>query len=127
MALRVRHPIAAAANTMTHRTTPETDALSQINQKILDAGQSLPAVTLKDGTRVQTGTVATVLHNIGLYNAGQRGEVERELALAIPTLFKVGLFDLFPPADWASAGNPGRALVGELAAAYARDPARSAA
>ena len=95
--------------------------LSQINQKILAHGESLPAVTLKDGSRVQTGTVATVLHNIGRYNAGERGKVEQELALAIPTLFKVGLFDLFAPEEWASTENPGRALVGELAASYARE------
>ena len=99
----------------------DTDALSQSNQKILGAGQCLPAVTLKDGARVQTGTVATMLHNIG-----QRGKVERALQLAIPTLFKFGLFDLFAPADWASATHPGRALVGRLAAAYAPGLACSA-
>lgn len=45
---------------------------------------------------MQTGTVATMLHNIQLYNSGERGAIEDELILAIPTLFKVGLFDLFP-------------------------------
>ncbi len=104
---------------MNRPTVSDTSPLSQVNQKIVQAGESLPAVTLKDGTRVQTGTVATVLHNIGLYNAGERGEVERELALAIPTLFKVGLFDLFPPTEWASASNAGRSLVGKLAAEHA--------
>ena len=48
---------------------------------------ALPAVTLKDGSRVQTGTVATMLYNIALYNAGERGAVEEELKMAIPTLF----------------------------------------
>ena len=105
---------------MTGHPIAQTDALRQVNQKIAEDGQTLPAVTLKDGTRVQTGTVATVLCNIGLYNQGERGAVERELEMAIPTLFKVGLFDLFPPAQWASPDNPGRSLVGQLAADYAR-------
>ncbi|MDX5371120.1 MAG: hypothetical protein LPK18_01610 [Pseudomonadaceae bacterium] len=40
--------------------------LARINGKILAAGEQLPAVTLHDGSRVQTGTVATMLHNIEL-------------------------------------------------------------
>ena len=55
---------------------------------------------LKDGSQVQTGTVATMLHNIELYNAGQRGQIEEELKIAIPTLVKVGLFDLFEVDEW---------------------------
>lgn len=97
--------------------------LAAINHKIVAAGEVLPAVTLKDGSRVQTGTVATLLHNITLYNAGECGRVETELAAAIPTLFKVGLFDLFPPAEWIAGDNPGRRHVGELALAH-RDGAR---
>lgn len=97
--------------------------LAAINHKIVAAGEVLPAVTLKDGSRVQTGTVATLLHNITLYNAGERGRVETELAAAIPTLFKVGLFDLFPPAEWIAGDNPGRHHVGKLALAH-RDGAR---
>ena len=89
--------------------------LSNINQKIIQEGEVLPAVTLKDGSKVQTGTVATMLHNIDLYNQGSRGEVEQELILAIPTLAKVGLFDLFSPDEWISGGNPGRRFVGEKA------------
>ena len=89
--------------------------LADINQKIVAAGQSLPRVTLKDGSQVQTGTVATLLHNIELYNNGERGQVEEELAAAVPTVAKVGLFDLFPPDQWIAGANPGRRLVGELA------------
>ena len=47
--------------------------LAAINQKILADGESLPLVQLKDGSKVQTGTVATMLRNIELYNAGERG------------------------------------------------------
>jgi len=36
-------------------------------------------VKLKDGTTVQTGTAATTLHNLKLYNSGERGKVEKEL------------------------------------------------
>ena len=89
--------------------------LSSINQKIIQEGEVLPAVTLKDGTKVQTGTVATMLHNIDLYNQGLRGEVEQELILAIPTLIKVGLFDLFSPDEWISGDNLVRRFVGEKA------------
>ncbi len=92
-----------------------SQALAKINQKLLADGESLPAVALKDGTRVQTGTVATMLHNIALYNSGARGSIEEELKLAVPTLIKVGLFDLFPPEDWIAGTNPGRRIVGEEA------------
>ncbi|MFT0692964.1 hypothetical protein ACDX34_02375 [Acinetobacter bereziniae] len=92
-----------------------SNQLSSINQKIIQKGEVLPAVTLKDGTKVQTGTVATMLHNIDLYNQGLRGEIEQELILAIPTLIKVGLFDLFSPDEWISGDNLGRRFVGEKA------------
>ncbi|NUF62811.1 hypothetical protein HUN34_04165 [Acinetobacter bereziniae] len=92
-----------------------SNQLSSINQKIIQEGEVLPAVTLKDGTKVQTGPVATMLHNIDLYNQGLRGEVEQELILAIPTLIKVGLFDLFSPDEWISGDNLGRRFVGEKA------------
>ena len=98
------------------------EALKQINRKILAEGESLPAVKLKDGTAVQTGTVATMLHNLSLYNAGERGRVEEELRLSVPTLIKVGLFDLFPPEDWVRGNNPGRKLVGEEAIRLFSEP-----
>ncbi|MFT3719600.1 hypothetical protein [Pseudorhodoferax sp.] len=102
---------------MTDRTD-NTGQLAAINHKIVAAGEVLPAVQLKDGSTVQTGTVAAMLHNVALYNAGERGQVERELALSIPTLVKVGLFDLFAPEEWISGANPGRRFVGERALDY---------
>lgn len=95
-----------------------TEQLGAINQKVVADGENLPAVTLKDGSKVQTGTVATMLHNIELYNAGQRGMIEKELELAIPTLIKVGLFDLFSPDEWVDGANPGRRFVGLKAKQY---------
>ncbi|MBT2774281.1 hypothetical protein J7J47_18810 [Halomonas sp. ISL-60] len=92
--------------------------LAEANQKIVSEGQVLPSVQLKDGSKVQTGTVATMLHNIKLYNSGERGQVEKELELAVPTLIKVGLFELFAPDDWINGSNPGRRFVGELAKNY---------
>lgn len=95
-----------------------TQKLATINQKLVAEGETLPAVTLKDGSKVQTGTVATLLYNISLYNAGERGQVEEEIRLAIPTLFKVGLFDLFSIEEWVAGENPGRKFVGEEAIRY---------
>lgn len=92
--------------------------LSEINQKVVQDGETLPQVKLKDGSRVQTGTVATMLHNINLYNTGVRGEVEDELILAIPTLFKVGMFELFSIDEWIQGDNLGRKFVGEKAKAF---------
>lgn len=92
--------------------TPQgTEQLGSVNQKILAAGESLPLIQLKDGSTVQTGTVATMLHNVALYNQGCRGAVERELELAVPTLLKVGLFELFGAEEWIAGDNPGRRLV----------------
>jgi hypothetical protein len=92
-----------------------SEELADINRKILAEGEAVPSIRLKDGTKVQTGTVATMLHNIQLYNQGERGTVEKELELALPTLFKIGLFDLFSPDEWIIGGNPGRAFVGRKA------------
>lgn len=95
-----------------------SEKLAQINQKIIASDEHLPAVRLSDGSKVQTGTVATMLHNIRLYNEGQRGDIEQELICAVPTLFKVGLFDLFSPQEWIEGDNPGRRLVGQHALNY---------
>ncbi|MEJ8849420.1 DUF7709 family protein [Variovorax rhizosphaerae] len=89
-----------------------TSRLAAVNQQILADGERLPAVMLKDGTRVQTGTVATMLHNVARYNSGERGRVEVELETSVPTLIKVGLFELFPVEDWIAGTNPGRRFVG---------------
>ncbi|AUH49916.1 hypothetical protein CXB49_03240 [Chromobacterium sp. ATCC 53434] len=92
-----------------------TRDLSEINRKVIADGETLPAVRLRDGSMVQTGTVATMLVNIAAYNRGERGEIEQQLELAVPTLFKVGLFELFRPEEWTGGDNPGRRLVGEMA------------
>ena len=94
------------------------DQLRSINQKILAEGETLPTVRLKDGSQVQTGTVATMLHNVAQYNAGARGDIERELELSIPTLLKVGLFDLFTPDEWIDGDNAGRRFIGQKALDY---------
>ncbi|WP_259783196.1 DUF7709 family protein [Aestuariispira ectoiniformans] len=104
------------------QSEPENTArLGAVNQKIVADGESLPVVKLKDGSNVQTGTVATMLVNIGLYNDGARGQVERELEMAVPTLVKVGLFDLFHPDEWAKGDNPGRRFVGDAAKTYLQE------
>jgi hypothetical protein len=93
-------------------------ALSSVNKKIISDGEVLPSVRLKDGSKVQTGTVATMLHNVNLYNLGERGQVEKELNLAVPTLIKVGLFDLFSIDEWMTGDNAGRRFVGQCTKAY---------
>lgn len=98
-----------------------TEQLANINKKVVEDGQNLPSVKLKDGSTVQTGTVATMLHNIQLYNSGERGAIEDELILAIPTLFKVGLFDLFPINEWINGDNAGRKFIGEQAKIYLKE------
>lgn len=70
----------------------DNDALKRIDERIVAEGETLPSVTLKDGSQVQTGTVAAMLQNIERYNRGEQGEVESDLRLATSTLFKVGLF-----------------------------------
>lgn len=100
-----------------------SDELSHINHKVVEDGEVLPQVTLKDGSRVQTGTVATMLHNIALYNryehgAAEHSAVEQELKVAVPTLIKIGLFDLFDVDEWIQGDNPGRTFVGLQAKAY---------
>ncbi|MBJ7537460.1 DUF7709 family protein [Marinomonas transparens] len=103
---------------MSEGSPEKTEQLGAINKKILAEGEELPVVTLKDGSKVQTGTVATMLRNIALYNAGERGEVEEQLEAAVPTLIKVGLFELFPIYEWISGQNSGRSFVGLCAKKY---------
>jgi len=92
--------------------------LADINKKILADGESLPEVALRDGSKVQTGTVATMLYNVDRYNEGARGNIEKELELSIPTLFKVGLFNLFPVEEWTAGDNAGRRFIGTKALEY---------
>jgi len=102
-------------------TNNQTD-LSVINQKILAEGEQLPLIKLKNGSSVQTGTIATMLHNIKLYNAGERGNIEDQLEASIPTLIKVGLFDLFGIKEWITGDNPGRRFVGLKAKEFINKP-----
>ena len=99
-------------------SSTEAIILARVNQKIQATGESQPRVTQQDSSQVQTDTVAAMLHNVALYNAGARGGVERELELAIPTLAQIGLFALFSPEEWCSGNNPGRQFVGLKAQAY---------
>lgn len=101
-----------------NKSVENTGQLANVNQKVVSEGEVLPSVHLKDGSKVQTGTVATMLYNINLFNSGERGQVEKELELAIPTLVKVGLFELFPVEDWIAGTNLGRRFVGECAKDY---------
>ncbi|CAM3607032.1 MULTISPECIES: DUF7709 family protein [Halomonas] len=103
---------------MLESSPDNTEQLRSINKKIVADGEELPAVTLKDGSRVQTGTVATMLRNVALYNAGERGEVEEHLEVAVPTLIKVGLFELFSVDEWINGSNAGRSFVGQRAKEY---------
>lgn len=108
----------AIAQAKSMNTPDYTAELSSINSKILAPGETLPVVQLRDGASVQTGTVATMLLNVSRYNAGERGQIEQELEIAVPTLVAIGLFDLFTPEEWIAGGNPGRAFVGKLAKKY---------
>ena len=94
--------------------------LATVNQKILAEGETLPSVTLRDGRQVQTGTFATLLHNIDIYNNADTHEIDRknieqEMMLAVETLMKIGLFTLFSPDEWMATNNKGRYFVGTVA------------
>ena len=84
------------------------DQLSVINQKVVGEGEVLPQVVLKDGSQVQTGTVATMLHNIELYNAGQRGQIEEELKAAS----QAGIERTFRQRHRALCHHPERCIAG---------------
>ena len=88
-------------------------------------GVALPAVQLKDGSSVQTGTVAAMLKNIERFNSGENKEGDEarvELERCVPVLIGVGLFQLFTPDEWINNNgqkdNPGRQFVGRLAKQY---------
>jgi hypothetical protein len=88
-------------------------------------GGSLPAIHLKDGSTVQTGTVAAMLKNIERFNNGENKEGDEarcELERCVPVLIRVGLFQLFAPDEWINSNgqenNLGRHFVGRLAKQY---------
>ena len=43
-------------------------ALAEVNHRFVAKGENLPAVTLPDGSKVQTGTVGALIQNIKLYD-----------------------------------------------------------
>lgn len=98
------------------------ESLQETNNKTLGTtAGTFPIVTLPDGRKVPTGTVGALLVNIRAYDEGndeRRTEVKPAIQSAIPTLIKVGLFDLFTPDEWTSESSPGRSLVGKLARDY---------
>jgi len=81
-------------------------SLAATNQRIVTPGWIQPVVRLKDGSVVQTGTVAAMLHNVARSHAGERLAVEAELEIAIPAVITVGLFDLFPVDEWIAVPIP---------------------
>lgn len=101
-----------------------TDFLQETNNKALGtAAGTFPVITLPDGRKVPTGTVGALLVNIKAYDGGdetQKAELEPAIRSAIPTLYKVGMFDLFTPDEWTSSRSPGRSLAGRLAQDYIR-------
>lgn len=98
------------------------ESLQETNNKTLGTtAGTFPIVTLPDGRKVPTGTVGALLVNIKAYDEGngeRRAELEPAILSAIPTLVKVGMFDLFAPDEWTSENSPGRNLVGKLARDY---------
>jgi hypothetical protein len=114
------------------------DRLREVKESFVVQGEKLPAVMLPDGTKVQTGTVGALLPNIKLYDRIIAGEViegelsvltcsqrlfwsdvgtskaklEEALTIPIPTLRKIGLFDIFPVDDWMTGSSEGRRFVG---------------
>jgi len=51
------------------------EALAKVNQRFVDPFQTLPAVTLPDGSKLRTGTVSRLLSNIKMYDRVCQGEV----------------------------------------------------
>jgi hypothetical protein len=99
-----------------------TESLQETNNKTLGTSAgTFPIITLPDGRKVPTGTVGALLVNIKAYDEGneeRRAELEPAIQAAIPTLVKVGMFDIFTPKEWTSESSPGRSLVGKLASDY---------
>jgi hypothetical protein len=70
----------------------------------------------------QGAIIAALLRNIERFNQGERGEVEQQLAQAVPMLAQIGLFELFSPGEWVRGENAGRRLVGLFAQQYLAGP-----
>ncbi|KAF7193923.1 hypothetical protein HII31_04813 [Pseudocercospora fuligena] len=90
--------------------------LHEINKRLLkDPNESLPQITLADGTKIQTGTVGALMQNIKLYDHISKEQLEQMMAISIPTLKKSGLLDVFPPEEWIAGTSAGRKFVGQKA------------
>ncbi|KAI0025386.1 hypothetical protein F4780DRAFT_325581 [Xylariomycetidae sp. FL0641] len=102
---------------MADNNTKQGADLAAMNSATL--GAQFPEITLPDGSKVQTGTVGALLANIRAYNtahaAGDHPQTQALMAsfrAALPLLDRVGLFDLFTPAEWMAGDNAGRKAVG---------------
>ncbi|MCJ1443004.1 MAG: hypothetical protein MMC23_003501 [Stictis urceolatum] len=91
---------------------PSPSALAASNTTTL--GASFPVITLPDGSQVPTGTVGALLVNIKAYdaahvvgNTAEMARLEPLMRAAIPLLRKFGMFELFPPEEWAAEGREG--------------------
>jgi hypothetical protein len=101
-------------------TSREIEDLAKTNQKILSSDSSFPIVTLASGQKVPTGTVATLIHNIRLYDKivardgseEEKEQLAKEIKSAVPVLGNVGFFDLFSTDEWTAGKSEGRRLVG---------------
>ncbi|KAI1318147.1 hypothetical protein F5Y16DRAFT_136176 [Xylariaceae sp. FL0255] len=96
-----------------------TDSASEVVSSTL--GTKFPEITLPDGTKVQTGTIGSLLLNVKAYNAayeaGDKAKMEAlesSFKTALPLLDKFGFFDLFTPEEWIQGDNQGRKAVGRL-------------
>ncbi|WP_422653373.1 DUF7709 family protein [Empedobacter sp. UBA6745] len=58
----------------------------------MQENEILPEVKLKNGNVVQTGPVATMLHNIDLYNKNEKiSDFERKISLKQKVLYNLNL------------------------------------
>ncbi|WP_441294573.1 DUF7709 family protein [Gilvimarinus gilvus] len=59
---------------------------------MIQENEILPEVKLKNGNVVQTGPVATMLHNIDLYNKNEKiSDFERKISLKQKVLYNLNL------------------------------------
>ena len=115
-----------AARTLGRDLAP--DELNAINERTM--GVNFPSITLPTGEKVQTGTVGALLANMkafdtidAKYQKGEKMSAEDEAQLntiktsirgAIPTLKRLGMFNLFAPEEWIRGSkSAGRTYVGE--------------
>ena len=124
---------ATLAKPVTSLTNENLVAVRAQNQKL----GNFPVVTLKDGSKVATGTIGMMLQNIRSYDAfnanpdpshadqAEMKKLEGELEAAVPTLHKAGFWSLFPAEEWVAEGRPGvsagRRYIGRYEMAKAKE------